>query len=260
MDHAPDSSDAEIEALEALCNRLAGFDPEISLEWLDGCLAALIAGPRAVGPDEWLPKLLGDAWERTFADLEDVAQAMSTLMRRWNVIAAQLAPGPLFDDPERLRLGPLIGHYDEAAREQLLAEGKLAPEDLADWPQDGEIWAIGFLETAQAFADDWRDPDPDDDDAAWYEGSLRTIGLLTVRDAARLKTALQQQFPGQTLSRDELIDEACFAVQDLRCYWLEHAPRPPPRRVEKGPGRNDPCPCGSGRKYKKCHGAADAVR
>ena len=23
------------------------------------------------------------------------------------------------------------------------------------------------------------------------------------------------------------------------------------------PGRNDPCPCGSGKKYKKCHGAAD---
>ncbi|WP_211159649.1 SEC-C metal-binding domain-containing protein [Aromatoleum buckelii] len=21
-------------------------------------------------------------------------------------------------------------------------------------------------------------------------------------------------------------------------------------------GRNDPCPCGSGRKYKKCHGAS----
>ncbi len=24
----------------------------------------------------------------------------------------------------------------------------------------------------------------------------------------------------------------------------------------KTPGRNDPCPCGSGKKYKKCHGAA----
>ena len=23
-------------------------------------------------------------------------------------------------------------------------------------------------------------------------------------------------------------------------------------------GRNDPCPCGSGKKYKKCHGAAEA--
>jgi preprotein translocase subunit SecA len=32
---------------------------------------------------------------------------------------------------------------------------------------------------------------------------------------------------------------------------------PPSRRaVAKGPGRNDPCPCGSGKKFKKCHGAA----
>jgi preprotein translocase subunit SecA len=29
-----------------------------------------------------------------------------------------------------------------------------------------------------------------------------------------------------------------------------------PVTVEKEPGRNDPCPCGSGKKYKKCHGAA----
>jgi preprotein translocase subunit SecA len=28
-----------------------------------------------------------------------------------------------------------------------------------------------------------------------------------------------------------------------------------PVSVEKEPGRNDPCPCGSGKKYKKCHGA-----
>ncbi|MFN7940768.1 MAG: preprotein translocase subunit SecA [Thermoanaerobaculia bacterium] len=38
------------------------------------------------------------------------------------------------------------------------------------------------------------------------------------------------------------------------------APQPPPRpqsvRVEDKIGRNDPCPCGSGKKYKKCHGAA----
>ena len=28
-----------------------------------------------------------------------------------------------------------------------------------------------------------------------------------------------------------------------------------PVTAEKAPGRNDPCPCGSGKKYKKCHGA-----
>ncbi|HET9233722.1 MAG TPA: SEC-C metal-binding domain-containing protein, partial [Candidatus Eisenbacteria bacterium] len=28
-----------------------------------------------------------------------------------------------------------------------------------------------------------------------------------------------------------------------------------PARAEARVGRNDPCPCGSGKKYKKCHGA-----
>jgi uncharacterized protein YecA (UPF0149 family) len=34
-----------------------------------------------------------------------------------------------------------------------------------------------------------------------------------------------------------------------------HAVQEPYRRAEPKPGRNDPCFCGSGRKYKKCHGA-----
>ena len=30
--------------------------------------------------------------------------------------------------------------------------------------------------------------------------------------------------------------------------------KPAPIHVEKKVGRNDPCPCGSGKKYKHCHG------
>ena len=37
----------------------------------------------------------------------------------------------------------------------------------------------------------------------------------------------------------------------------DHSPAPYVRTAPKI-GRNDPCPCGSGRKYKKCHGAAEA--
>ena len=33
-----------------------------------------------------------------------------------------------------------------------------------------------------------------------------------------------------------------------------------PRRAANSVGRNDPCPCGSGKKYKKCHGAAGGTR
>jgi preprotein translocase subunit SecA len=36
----------------------------------------------------------------------------------------------------------------------------------------------------------------------------------------------------------------------------QRAGKPQPIVVEEKIGRNDPCPCGSGKKYKKCHGAA----
>jgi preprotein translocase subunit SecA len=34
----------------------------------------------------------------------------------------------------------------------------------------------------------------------------------------------------------------------------QEKPKPQPIRVEKTVGRNGPCPCGSGKKYKNCHG------
>jgi preprotein translocase subunit SecA len=34
----------------------------------------------------------------------------------------------------------------------------------------------------------------------------------------------------------------------------EPPPKPQPARAGQKIGRNDPCPCGSGRKYKHCHG------
>jgi preprotein translocase subunit SecA len=34
------------------------------------------------------------------------------------------------------------------------------------------------------------------------------------------------------------------------------AEAPKPVRTATKIGRNDPCPCGSGKKYKKCHGTA----
>jgi uncharacterized protein len=45
------------------------------------------------------------------------------------------------------------------------------------------------------------------------------------------------------------------AVYDLRELWRNIGPRVPTLRRADTPGRNDPCPCGSGKKYTKCHGA-----
>ena len=47
------------------------------------------------------------------------------------------------------------------------------------------------------------------------------------------------------------------APGDLRTFALNHDPLPPeePYRKPDTPGRNDPCPCGSGKKWKRCCGA-----
>ena len=55
-------------------------------------------------------------------------------------------------------------------------------------------------------------------------------------------------------SKPELVGETNgAALQDMR-----ELQKPMPVRVENKVGRNDPCPCGSGKKYKNCHGAGQA--
>lgn len=44
-----------------------------------------------------------------------------------------------------------------------------------------------------------------------------------------------------------------FRKLDGRWFYLDG--RLEPVRKPPAPGRNDPCPCGSGLKYKRCHGA-----
>ena len=52
-------------------------------------------------------------------------------------------------------------------------------------------------------------------------------------------------------------------LQYLYVFWrrwlkVVNAPRVP-LRVDDIPGRNDPCPCGSGQKFKKCCGAPEKL-
>jgi uncharacterized protein len=252
---ARNSTEAEIEALEGLCERLAGFGEDVSLEWVDGFLTALLASRRVILPSEWLPKLFGEAFDRVFADPDDVQQATAALMSRWNVIASQLDVEAMLDDPEAVRLAPLMIAYDDAARAEVVAAGHMTAEEATDLLQTGALWAEGFIDATEAFADDWPEPDVETEEGRWYDDCMsRVIALMLPQ--ADLAEHLATHYPGETIERDQLVDEACFAVQDLRLHWLDHAPKPETRRVEPQPGRNDPCPCGSGKKYKKCHGAA----
>ena len=248
------STEEEIAALEQVCERLAAFGADLSLEWVDGYLTALLASRRAIAPEEWLPPLFGDDFGRVFADPADVQQAMAALMARWNVLASQLDVDSLLDDPEAIRLAPLMLSFDDAARAEVVDAGHMTAEEAAEQLQTGALWADGFLQVLEDFADDWPDLDVDTDDGRWLDDCMSRLLALTY-NAADLAEHMAHHYPGEQLARDQLVDEALFAVQDLRLFWLDHAPKPETRRVEAMPGRNDPCHCGSGKKFKKCHGA-----
>ena len=54
---------------------------------------------------------------------------------------------------------------------------------------------------------------------------------------------------------EESVNAIRLAALDLHAYWMAHpqeAPVQVPVRAEVKVGRNDPCPCGSGKKYKQC--------
>ncbi|HNT37599.1 MAG TPA: UPF0149 family protein [Rubrivivax sp.] len=250
-----DSSDAEIDAFDEVCTRLAGFDDRIGTEWADGYLTALAAGPLAIDLDAVLPRMAGDAFARTFADPEDEAMARRALQARMRVLANHLDPEALLDDPEALRLQPLVLVLEEAEREALVQEGKLDEGDAA-LLQAGALWAEGFSDALEDFAAELDPPaDVDKGEREQFDELVDQVVILMLPDDAPLLQAHAQVYwEGQLPTREDLIDAACLAVQDLRLWWLDHAPRAAMRRVAPAPGRNNPCPCGSGLKYKKCHG------
>ena len=251
----PQSTESELKAFDTVCERLSGFDDEISFEWVDGFLAALAAGPRLPPVEEWLPALCGDAFERAFADPDDRAQALQSLQARLRVLCQQLDAETLLDDPEALRLDPLMSEWTDEDRAKFIEQEGVSAEEAAEL-QTGALWAEGFLDGIEAFPALWDEP-PDEESAELYGQLIEQIAALMIPPGVEaFRDHVAQFYPKGDPTRDELLAEACWAAQDLRMYWVDHAPKPATRRVEPTPGRNDACPCGSGKKYKKCHGLA----
>jgi len=74
-----------------------------------------------------------------------------------------------------------------------------------------------------------------------------------VREAAPEQRSQRYTESKQNLEEEQLVDrgQQAAAQTDTRAPQQQ---RPQPIHVDKMPGRNDPCPCGSGKKFKNCHG------
>ncbi len=100
----------------------------------------------------------------------------------------------------------------------------------------------------------------DDDTAAAAKDDASDEAAAAAADEASDDASDEAETtPIDPAQRTKLIDAMLQGVMALYDYYADErlrrlGPAAPIRRAEPKVGRNDPCPCGSGRKYKQCHG------
>ncbi|HHT22639.1 MAG TPA: preprotein translocase subunit SecA [Bacteroidales bacterium] len=84
--------------------------------------------------------------------------------------------------------------------------------------------------------------------------SILMRGQIPTRDPQDVRRGEQQRRSDYSKYRTQKDEAASGAANDPTKQDTREKQRPEPIRVEKKVGRNEPCPCGSGKKYKNCHG------
>ncbi|MGA9163533.1 MAG: UPF0149 family protein [Thiobacillus sp.] len=242
-------SDDELAAYADLIHDVSErADLPLSLEGIDGFTTALLVAPRVIEPEEYFPVLFGEQGMSVFKDEAEQRLFMDCFNRRRNEIARALAaPVENLADPKALV--PLIMDWEGLLSELPAAE---AAEVRQDMPAYGQLWAAGFLIVVEHWEDDWALPE-DSKDETFVDACLDPFYALITPEADWTPAE-------RKLNRDEHVASAIWAAYDLREFWLDRGfvPHAPIRKAPE-PGRNDPCPCGSGKKYKKCCGADETL-
>ena len=254
----------DFDALDQILDNLREQDEEIpQWEFCEGFMAALVCSRRAIEAAEYFTVLLGadvtppppDAplpADALFADPIAQQRFADLWQRRWEEIVAALdAPVQALDDertyaPEVLDTRGAIASLPEAERAEVAGQAL---------PSFGQIWALGFMYAVESWPEDWAAP-RDKESADWLNDALERIVALTEDDTGKPELSMFSEDgpPSLSQARIDAFGDAIWAVYDLRQLWKSMGPRVESIRKQPEPGRNDPCPCGSGKKYKKCCG------
>ncbi|MAN52541.1 MULTISPECIES: UPF0149 family protein [unclassified Marinimicrobium] len=196
--------------------------PNISA--LDGFLTSIASSPEPVMPSQWIGALWGGPeQEPNWSSEGEFERFFGLVFEYMNSIIHTL-----IDQPDEFY--PVFNEPQEG--------------------QDGygvEDWCTGYTRAIMAAGDAWE---------SLPEEYLYFLGLINVFGTGEMFEQIQHESPE---SLPTLASAVPAAARQLHAYSLDlrshYDPAPPvqqPMRAEPKVGRNDPCPCGSGKKYKKC--------
>ncbi len=187
---------------------------------LDGFLTAIVSGPVMIPPSQWLPAVWGD-YETVWENEKEFEEILTLMMRHMSDIAAMLMEQP-------------------ADFEALFLESGVKEKTYTIVDE----WCEGYLRGVALAAAQW--------DSAGEEMAVLLTPIRAFTEATHWR--------GHDFDRNEIenLQQAIEPnVREIHAWWLarrseDASPMKPQRRLEPRVGRNDPCPCGSGKKYKKC--------
>jgi len=228
-------------ALEAFLSQPARPQGTLSLGEVRGFLFAIAAAPDLVQPSEWAPFIF-DGGEPDFEDMEEAQRIMATLMSLYN-----------------------------EANDVIRSEGKrqmrgcrFIEDPLSNLEPDAEVsqWSRGFAAGHSWLEESWEPyliKELDEDMGAVlmtlsFFGS-RSLAESLLRESGRPDASLEEAattfrnlFPEAVAGYAQIAMVIRRAVQNAGQRFDNAAQQP------SSIGRNQPCPCGSGKKYKRCCG------
>ena len=205
---------------------------------MQGFLFAVAAAPDLVPPSEWLPIIFDEA-SAGYRNLAEAQVVMPALLGLYNTIVAGV----------------------NEHRAGLPADCRFRRAALANLDEDAPVsqWSRGFVRGYSWLEESWAVPLPEEMERD-LGLILMTLGFFAsrhvadafaeetgVRDVPRLATSLRRAFAGAMAEYAEM-------GRTIQRALTSKTHQPSRRSAVSKVGRNDPCPCGSGIKYKKCCG------
>jgi uncharacterized protein len=199
----------------------------MTMDTLHGYMTAIAIGPETIMPAEWLLKVWGDDPKQApkWKNSKEEERIVNLIMRFMNEVLVTFEVAPKEFEP-------------------LFCEAEHEGENLID----AEAWCWGFWEGMELRPGSW---DPIfESDAAPLMHPIYLLGADEIEEEELKEVETPMQ--GHKLA---LAIEANLPA--IYRFWvpLRKAAVQTIKREEPKVGRNDDCPCGSGKKFKKCCGA-----
>jgi uncharacterized protein len=209
-------------------------DDAMLIEEFDGFVAGLLVCPEMISPNEWLPLIWnreGQAEQSPLENLDHANRLFGLIMLNYNDVVLAL-----MNRPERYRA--------------------LFPVDARNGDIIWEIWVEGFAAALSLRPAVWRQLlDADRETANAMAGLLLLTDIvrgelddIPQEDVDKLREAAPTLIPGWVVTLHE------WRLANSRTPSVLEQAATPPSATRGKVGRNEPCPCGSGKKYKRCCG------